>query len=72
MRTILIEENTPAGKRIPNEIAKSPQIGQINLPGSNLDENGTNPAGYITVDEYFSKLRETIKRKHQETKTSEV
>jgi len=63
MVTVQIDESTPAGRKILNEIVKNPQIGQIETP--ELDSNET-PIGYITVDEYFSKLRETVKRKHQE------
>ena len=63
MITVQIDERTPAGKRILSEITNNPQIGQIET--SELDSN-KKPTGYITVDEYFSELRKTVKRKHQE------
>ena len=65
MITVLINENTPAGKRILNEIADNPQIGQISTLELNSDAS-SELAGYVTVDEYFSTLRETVRRKHQE------
>ena len=62
MVTITINEKTPDGKRILNEIARNPHIGQISIPKPSYDKNG-NVAGYISVDEYFSKLKETVRSK---------
>ena len=63
MVTVQIDENTPAGKKILSEIAKNPQIGHIENFELDLNEN---PIGYVTVDEYFSRLKATVKRKYQE------
>jgi len=63
MIKVLINENTVAGRRILEEIAKNPQIGQVHLPESGIDEDAK-PSGYITVDEYFSKLKTIVGQKY--------
>ena len=65
MVTIIINENTPAGKRILNEIANNPHIGQVSMPNPIINKNG-NISGYVSVDEYFSKLKATVRSKYQE------
>ena len=65
MVTVIINEKTPAGKRILNEIASNPHIGQVSISNPILNENG-NIAGYISVEEYFSKLKATVRNKYQE------
>lgn len=40
MITIQIDETRRAGKRIIKEVAKNPQIGNIQIPGIERDENG--------------------------------
>ena len=59
--TVQIDETTSAGKRILNEIAKNPQIGQIETSELDFQEN---PIRYVSVDEYFSRLKATVKRKY--------
>ena len=65
MVTVTINENTPAGKRILKEIVSNPHIGQVNMPNPILNKSD-NVAGYVSVDEYFSKLKATVRSKYQE------
>ena len=64
MVTVTINENTAIGKRILNEIANNPKIGHINISEPTQSKNG-DIAGYISVDEYFSKLKATVRNKYQ-------
>ena len=59
MITVTIDETTPAGKRILDEIASNPYVGHVNEAGND------GVAGYVSVDEYFSRLRETVQSKHR-------
>ena len=70
MVIVTIDEKTPAGKRILNEIVKNPHIGQINTLELNQD-NDSNMAGYVSVDEYFSKLRTTVRSKFSKVNSHE-
>ena len=65
MVTVTINENTLAGKRILNEIANNPHVGQVIIPNPILNKSG-NKAGYISVDEYFTQLRVAVRNKYQE------
>jgi len=69
MVTIQIDESTLEGKRILKEIANNPQIGQIE--STELDLNKS-PIGYVTIDEYFSKLKATVERKYTEKAHEEL
>ena len=62
MITVTINENTPAGKRILKEIVSNPHIGQVNMPNSILNKSD-NVTGYVSVDEYFLKLKATVRMK---------
>ena len=64
MVTVTINENTPAGKQILNEIANNPQLGQVGMPDSILNKDDK-IAGYISVDEYFSQLKSTVRNKYR-------
>ena len=64
MVTVTINENTPAGKQILNEIASNPQLGQVGMPDPILNKDDK-IAGYISVDEYFSQLKSTIRNKYR-------
>jgi hypothetical protein len=47
------------------QILNTPHAGEIGRPELKQDKNG-DVTGYVTVDRYFSKLRETVKRKYRE------
>jgi hypothetical protein len=65
MVTVIINENTTAGERILNEIANNPHIGHVSISEPVRNMNG-DISGYISVDEYFSKLKAAVRNKYQE------
>lgn len=59
MITVHIDDSKAAGKKILNEIAQNPSVGNIQNSNVKRDANG-NLIGVISVDEYFSKLDDKL------------
>jgi hypothetical protein len=62
IHTIKIDDNTPTGKRLINELRRHSNVVVFENPSI----AGAIPEGYMTGDEFFSGIKEELKKRSQE------
>jgi hypothetical protein len=59
IHTVLINDETPVGKRILTNLRKQPMV--VKFESSTI--NNTPPAGYMTGDEFFSGIKKELMKR---------
>jgi len=59
MHTVKINDNTPTGKRVINDLRKYTKTVKFVNPIA----NGTVPEGYMTGDEFFGGIKKELKKR---------
>jgi len=54
--TVKINDSTPTGKRIINDLRKHPKTVEFEIPA----DNGVPPEGYMTLDEFEKEALKTV------------
>jgi len=57
--TVKINDSTPTGKRIINDLRRHPKTVEFEKPA----DNGVPPEGYMTGDEFFSGIKKELKNR---------